>query len=342
MLWSLPLSDIRTASAFIAFSVALKRFFIDVKDVKFLSLCNLILAIVLTTALPALADDGSAPSQSAEGANTVPGADKVDEVLTNANLRAYAGSKSRWSMSNAINYDGGTISAPFAEGRPNIANASATSTDTDINDQVSLKYSIDPLNSLLLGIGVRKMAPFTFSGPSSAFYAQGGKDMDMYDPSLAYQYVYRFFGVQAVAQVAFTQYTRADIHSPDGGNLDKQLYFDQENMYEIGNLSVGGSIGVSGNMPTNPGLDYSRYQFWFDPYIEYKVADSLSLRTVANIWSYEYYPTEKLVRDVYTQSVGIGWSVSRDVYLYPNLQFLPDHVSKDYTNVGLAATINLF
>src|ERR1700733_21992 len=115
----------------------------------------LFLTLAFSTGVTAFADDASTAKSG--------DATDVDSLLTNPNLRAYSGSKSRWSISNSVNYDGGTINAPFAEGRPNIANASATSVDTDINDQISAKYSIDSVNSLMLGFGVRKMAPFTFS-----------------------------------------------------------------------------------------------------------------------------------------------------------------------------------
>lgn len=296
----------------------------------------------------ALADDGSGtselriPAPTQAGANSVPDGDKVDEVLTNPNLRAYAGSKSRWSISNSINYDGGTVSNPFGESRPNIANASATSDDTDINDQISVKYNIDAMNSVLFGVGVRKMTPFTGTGPSAHFRAQGGKDVDMYDPTLTYQYVYKFMGVQSVAQLYYTQYTREDIHSSQGGNLDKNLSFDQESMYEIGRWSIGASIGFGGNTATDPTQDYSRYQVWLDPDIEFALNDTYNLRAIANAWSYEWYPKEKMLHDTYSQSLGVGISVTRDVFLYPNVQFLPSQMAWSQTNLGMTATVNLF
>jgi hypothetical protein len=276
--------------------------------------------------------------------NVVPGADAVDDLITNNNLRAYSGSTSRWSLASSFTYDGGTVASPFAEGRPNIANASATSTDTDINGTLNIKYNLNMQNSLLLGFGVRKMAPFVSSGPSSKFYSQGGKDMDMFDPSFTYQYIYKWGAIQSVLQVGATQYTRDDIVSTSGGNLDKNLSVDQENIYEIGKtgISIGGSVGFGGNTATDSTFDYSHYQYWFSPYLEYKISEKVNFRTVANLWTYEIYSVEGLVHDTVTQSVGFGFSVSRDIFLYPNVQFLPDHVIAGMTNVGMSATVNLF
>jgi hypothetical protein len=276
--------------------------------------------------------------------NVVPGAASVDDLITNNNLRALSGSTSRWSIASSFTYDGGTLANPFAEGRPNIAGASATSTDTDLNGQLNIKYNINLQNSILVGFGIRKMAPFVTSGPTSQFYNQGGKDMDMFDPSVTYQYIYKMGAIQSVLQVGATEYTRQDIVSSTGGNLDKNVSLDQENIYEVGKtgISLGGSIGIGGNSANDPTQDYSRYQYWFSPYLEYKISEKVNFRTVANLWTYEIYTSEGLIHDTVTQSVGFGFSVTRDIFLYPNVQFLPDHVVAGLTNVGMSATVNLF
>jgi hypothetical protein len=45
-------------------------------------------------------------------------------------------------------------------------------------------------------------------------------------------------------------------------------------------------------------------------------------------------------RKVY-QSLGTGISVTRDIFLYPNIQFIPSDIRSDRTNIGLSAYINL-
>ena len=311
------------------------------------SLCLMItvLGIVLQPHL-ALADDTAstkttpAPIES----QSAPAEKSVDDMITNANLRALSGSTSRWSLSSSFTYDGGTLRTPFAESRPNISGASATSTDTDVNGSLNVKFNLNKQSSLMWGFGIRKMAPFVSSGPSQEFYAQGGKDFDVFDPSMTYQFIYTMGPVQSVLQIGITQYTRQDIQSKAGGNLDKGISIDQENVYEIGKsgVSVGASIGVSANTPTDASRDYSKYQFWVDPYLEYQFSSLVNFRTVANVWTFEMYPTEGTVQDTYTQSVGLGFSITRDIFLYPNVQFLPRDTSVKLTNVGLTATINLF
>ena len=43
-----------------------------------------------------------------------------------------------------------------------------------------------------------------------------------------------------------------------------------------------------------------------------------------------------------TQDVGLGISVSRDVFLFPNFQFSYDDPRIENTNVGFVANINMF
>jgi len=54
--------------------------------------------------------------------------------------------------------------------------------------------------------------------------------------------------------------------------------------------------------------------------------------SAANTW-------EKL--KVY-QSVGLGISVTRDIFLYPNIQFIPSDIRSDRTNIAMSASINIF
>jgi len=41
-------------------------------------------------------------------------------------------------------------------------------------------------------------------------------------------------------------------------------------------------------------------------------------------------------------STGIGISLGRDVFLYPNIQFIPTDIRSDRTNVAMSANVNLF
>lgn len=304
------------------------------------------LAACLLTTQVSRADDSEPVNESKAkldtgAGNKVPGAEAVDDMITNNNLRALSGSTSKWSFASQWNYLGGTLGAPLNEDRPNIAGSSATTNKTDIDGTLNIKYNIDVQNSLLTGFGVRWIAPFKAGGPTN----YSGTTYDAINPSVTYQHIYKLGGLQSVLQVSGMQYTQADSVSQ---GFAQNFAIDQENMYEIGKtgISIGGSVGVGYNTFTNDDADLataqSVYQFWLLPYAEYALTSTINLRTVCNLLYYEHYKSGDLIHDVVTESVGVGFSVTRDIFLYPNVQFLPSQVASVYTNVGVAATINLF
>jgi hypothetical protein len=312
----------------------------------------LVIAVHLSAA-GAFADDlnpASAPETSKT--NLVPGAEQVDELITNNNLRAYSGSVSRWSFASQSNYEGGTIQSPFSQDRPDISNASATTTKADFDSAVSGKYNINARNSVMAGIGIRWLAPF------QSLTDYDGTRFDIANPYVQYQYIYKFLGVQAVLQAQLTQWTEADQTAKGYG---QQFNIDQESVYAFG--STGISLGLSSfiqyttftKSASDPspdiagatvGTEQAQYQFYFAPYLEYQISEKLNFRTLVALFSYEHYRSLSnslgFARDGVYQSIGLGWSVTRDIFLYPNIQFLPDHFQSSLTNVGLSATVNLF
>ena len=82
------------------------------------------------------------------------------------------------------------------------------------------------------------------------------------------------------------------------------------------------------------------------PTLEYYFNDTLSFRTLFGYFRWRHlYGDEnnlRMLRLKEYQSVGIGIVVSRDIYLYPNVQFLPREVRSDYTNFGVSAAVNVF
>ena len=294
---------------------------------------------IVGTGFGSIASAQTTPIVQSPGATAAP--INPEDVITNNNLRTLSGSSSKWSFASQWNYLGGTVREPFDESRPNIATSSATTEKTDIDANLSVKYNITSKDSIFAGFGVRWVAPFKAGGPTE----YDGSTYDATNPAVTYQHIYKYLGVQAVTQVGVTQYTQADSVAKGYAQL---FSVDQENIYEFGKsgFSVGASTGVSTNRFVNSDAANLRFQStftaWVLPYAEYALNDKINLRTVWNLWQYEHYRNETWVHDTVTTSVGVGFQVSDNVFLYPNIQFLPANTSSDLTNVGLSATINLF
>jgi len=75
------------------------------------------------------------------------------------------------------------------------------------------------------------------------------------------------------------------------------------------------------------------------------INDTFNLRTILRPYWYQNSRGQsfsKWTRLDMTQSVGLGISMTRNIFLYPNIQFAPDNIRADRTNIGLSANINIF
>ena len=259
-------------------------------------------------------------------------------------------------MASQFNYNGGTVQTPFSQDRPNISDDSGTTVKSDLDGAISVKYNLDTRNSLMVGVGVRWISPLTPGGPSN----YDGTLFDVINPYVQYQYIYRFLGIQAVLQVQDMQWTQTDFTAVGYVN---QPSFDQEFVYAVPGtrLSIGCSLngqyewfnksGAYGN-PSSPNYVadvatvQSVYQLDFEPYAEFQLTDRVNLRTLVDLWDIEHYASSPnkltFVHDKVFQEIGVGVKITRDVFLYPNMQFIPDQLRASQTNVGLTATANVF
>lgn len=268
----------------------------------------------------------------------------VDAIITNKKMRAESGSKSRYSIASQLYYYGGSIEKPLAEERPNIGAAYGTTDVAQLTGQISAKYNVDTTHSIMAGVGVRYITPLQGTSlPDKTIY--DGDKIDADNPYLLGQYVYKAKGVQNVLTLMPRVYTNSNLVGTQHYLADVTMA--QTSVYEIGTSGV--SFGLYGLVQ---GISYSQntgdqndFSFGLDPFVEYQLTDKVNLRTVFNLWNYDHiraqnwatYSHENLL-----QSLGVGIAVTRDIFLYPNLQFVLDDIRADRTNVALNTAINLF
>lgn len=269
--------------------------------------------------------------------NKTPGED-VDQLITNKKMRAESGSKSRFSIASQFNYLGGTLEKPFAEDRPDISKAFANTPYSLLQGAISGKYNIDNQRSVMAGFGVRYLTPF--SGVQNPGGYKGDK-IDADNPYLIGQYLYRFQGIQNQLQIQPMLFTDSDLVK---AGYRSALTVSQASIYEVG--TTGLSLGLYGYAQvldyTHVKADQSDFGFGIDPFMEYQLSDRYNLRTVFNIGNYDHMRNGFLSLEPMVQSVGVGISVTRDIYLYPNVQFILNNIRMDQTNVALNTDINIF
>ena len=307
------------------------------------------------------AQEAAAPAEGETKVKIEDAADKknkvagdIDEEITNARMRAESGSKSKFSLSSSIGYTGGSLNKPLGENRPNLAGTPETQTATSVDIGLDARYRWTKNDSFTLGTSAGLYTPFQGDVNGEE------KQLNIYNPNVGYARVGKVGDFQTTFGVSADAGT-----SQESQNVDyvSGVGLSYNALYSFTNgLTLGSSVGVGYNFySTGAGAENkagtaregyyggdrrTEYTLAIYPYAEYSFNDMFSARTVFGYFNWKHLygdsNTPRLLQTFVYQSVGVGISVSRNVYLYPNIQFVPDNIRSDFNNVALSATLNMF
>lgn len=280
--------------------------------------------------------------------------DQADEVITNRRFRASQGSLSNWSFNSSWTYNGGSIDKPIGSSRPNVTGANDIALVQNLSASLGVSYRASTYDRFFLGVGLQVASPFS-SDADENFSAAGRREfertqgnVDLNNPVLSYSRIMKIYGVQTILGTSMTYYTQDAL--TDAGY---QTYNDVtlNTMYDFGgskfSLGMLFSAGIYSHDKDDPALANSQteYVFYAMPQAEFVINDTFNVRTILRPYWYQKSRAQSFSnwnRLELTQSLGVGISLTRDIFLYPNIQFAPDNIRADRTNVGLSANINLF
>lgn len=285
--------------------------------------------------------------------------EEIDKEITNAKLRAEMGSKSRVSFKSAFSYYGGSVERPGAAIRPNYRAGAQVEELASLAGTIGVKYSLTMRDSLSLSTGVSILNPLNGDVSRSKFDDPRFKNttINRYEvstPSLSYTRAYKVGDLQMISGATYAHFTDSDTVNGMGGLGYVSLM--QTIVAELGTSgwSAGAQLALykyvwRGDVTDEfaaAGAKQTDYVYGVYPFAEYSFNDTFSFRTVFGYFDnikYRGVGADGAVtsRPPY-QSMGIGISVARDFYLYPNVQFTPLDIRSDRTNVGLTANINVF
>ena len=315
-------------------------------------LMKLILLSVLCLGLNANAQEVSVSKKEVSPTPVDKKVDKADELITNRRFRASNGSLSSFSFNTSISYSGGSISRPLAADRPNISNAGDTTSIAGMSGTINGSYRINNINRLNLGAGIQMLAPFndtinTTDARAQREFDENRGELDISNPYFSFTHLNKFFGVQTILSAGVTQYTASNLR--DAG-YQNSIDLSLNTMYDFGGskFSVGALVVYNRYLFDNDTDNLKPFQnetVWgFLPQAEYVINDTLNVRTIVRSNWYQNNradgPNDFAQRPI-TQSVGLGISLSRDVFLYPNIQFAYSNLQSDNTNIGFTANINM-
>ncbi|MCB0343089.1 MAG: hypothetical protein H6626_00750 [Pseudobdellovibrionaceae bacterium] len=274
----------------------------------------------------------------------------IDSEITNARMRAESGSKDKLSVSTSLGFSMGSVEDPFGATRPDIYGNPENDERPEIGGDLGVRYRFNKNDSMTVGVGFGILTPLQgdIDGDPNKSQAQ------LSNPNIGYSRVYKLGEFQTVSSadltIATTQKWKENKMAA-GTSLGQNML----TTFADNKLTLGTSVdftyyfyedGVQA--PTAKGVDNrSAYRMGIYPYAEYAFTDKYSLRTVFGYMNFRHKRgrTDKSLLNMDKtpsyQSIGLGMAVTRDVYLYPNVQFLPEDLATDKTNVAISATINL-
>lgn len=263
-----------------------------------------------------------------------------DSRINDLQIRADAGSLSRYSMKFVMTYAGPEINNLAS---PNIPNPDNRSNDSrsNVGTILGVKYRLSPNDGLYFSAGL-----------TTYIRAKSTDNQDLTNPTLSYDHTYLFSrSVQAHTTVK-TQMITNSYYRPQGETWGAGI--SQMVKWNVGTSRwvLGGNVEAS-NYFYNRGYDVNSdgpkladYSFNIIPSIEYKFTSNLNLNTSYSKSIAHYRkttdPTTFDGSPLWNGRVGIGWAVKHDIYLNPYITFYPEAMSWQYASLGLSSVINVF
>ena len=289
-------------------------------------------------ALSASSQSTSSESQSTTPLKEVLSNKKFQETneVTDAKLKAEAGSLSRYSMKGNLSYYGPTIGDLSAKDQPN-PDGSRGTYETALSGTVGIRYRLDSTSSVSGGTGLKVIHPL-----------HGAERTDVQTPFLSYDVTSRTAaGIQmrnsfGLSYVTIPTYVEV-------GEVASASY-DISSVYNLGDSRF--AVGLDGNVSyfiynrsyQKSDRGASRGSVAIYPTLKYSINDQWGFATSTSInW---LAPRDRsnetvLLPRTVTQRVGISYGYSRTIYVYPYLTVFPTRMAWDTTTMNISTTFSI-
>lgn len=264
-------------------------------------------------------------------------------------------------MHASLGYDGGSVEKPFDRVRPAYQAGATVPLLSGLSGRIGVKYGLGDLDALYFSTGVVARNPFHEDLTRSEFAdPRTGRTVDRYNvsnPVLSYSHADRFSGLQSISGVSGTYFTESD--SVQDMHLRGSVMFSQTLGWNSPASAWGGGatfslwFSIYDGAPDAkfrvkyPNVTQEDFGYAVSPYLDYALSPRVSVRTVLGLlteWRTKGGAGDPAAVTAGTpyQSLGLGFSVTREIYLFPNIQFTPFDIRADRTNTGLSANLSLF
>ncbi|HWU42531.1 MAG TPA: hypothetical protein VN132_03800 [Bdellovibrio sp.] len=301
-----------------------------------------------TLSLPSTTVDAASTTQTSESNPTQTSTIKKEHVfnkkfeedqnITDAKLKADAGSLERYSIKFNLSYAGPPVGDLDNKMQPN-PDGSAGTYETSLGGSISARYRISTSTALSLGTGVSALTP-----------VQGVKRYDVKNPFVSYDMSNRFWDTQMRNAFGATLVTNPDwkVQGETSG-----LTYDNYWLYNIGTSGWGIELDTSfaywiydrGANPKNvKEMKSGMYTVNLYPQVKYNFSDKFSANTSLNMPFVSPRGSNDrtiLWNRTLSQRVGVGYAFTRDIYFSPYLNFYPKSAELDSTTINFSTTFSI-
>ncbi len=277
-----------------------------------------------------------------------------DKRITDNELKAQAGSLSRYSLKFDLSFAGPPVDNLSDPSMPN-PDGRARPSRTVLSGYPALRYRFNSNSALNMSTGVRWYAPYQQITGAETEKPKGEKDYAIANPQISYDRTYPFYATQMRSSFkgsyitedyyqlrgewAGLGYTQGVKYTPGQGRVILGLALDFD--YYLFNRDY------QAKWPGQKSGDgkVSNYYLTYIPSLEYKLMDKLNFKTSVG-WSYSNQRSTGNFREWQevepTGRAGLGWSVTREVYFYPYVSFYTKRPSISTSNVAFSTVFSIF
>lgn len=270
-----------------------------------------------------------------------------DRTITDIELKAGAGSLSRYSMKFDLSYSGPPVNNLSDPEMPN-PDGRSRNNKTSLSGYTGLRLRLNPNEALNFSTGIRWFAPAQAIKGEPVELRRGEKRFDTASPQVAYDRTSSSGPLQFRNSVKL-QATTDQFYKSRGqyGSLGLEQFTKWNvgaSRWVLGFLTDFSLFGFNRGYHETDGK-VSNYFISFIPGVEYKFTDRFNFKTsmahsFASPRATRTWTTWD--RQNLTQRVGFGWGITRDIYVNPYLNFFVEKPALNTTSLSMSTVFSIF
>lgn len=272
---------------------------------------------------------------------------REDGRITDIELKAQAGSLSRYSLKFDLSYSGPPVDNLSDPEMPNPDDRPRPNR-TSLGGFMGLRYRMNSNEAFNVSTGLRWFTPYHQMAGEHVKKSAGDKDYEIANPQLSYDRTYPLGPTQMRSSVKGS-YTTSDYYLDRGqvgsvGLAQAVKYTVLDTRWILGAVADIDYYFFNRSFERQDGR-MSQYYISVIPSLEYKLRDNLNLRTSV-AYSYANYRMADnswiWQEQVPSGRFGLGWAITRDIYFSPFLSFFTKDPAIRTTSLSFSTVFSIF